>query len=38
MKIFAVFLGVNLDLKYSEIKRVLLHTDMTNEEKKEIEL
>lgn len=38
MKIFAVFLGLNLDLKYSEVKRVLLHTNMTSEEKKEIEL
>lgn len=38
MKIFAVFLGLNLDLKYSEVERVPLYTDMTNEEKKEIEL
>ena len=38
MRIFAVFLGVNLDLKYSEVKRVLLHTNMISEEKKEIEL
>ena len=38
MRIFAVFLGVNLDLKYSEIKRVLLHANMISEEKKEIEL
>ena len=38
MRIFAVFLGVNLDLKYCEIKRVLLHANMISEEKKEIEL
>lgn len=38
MRIFAVFLGMNLNMKYSEIERVLLHANMISEEKKEIEL